>query len=257
MMGRPTNVLAGRDRPVTKRPEVGSEDRDPSIHATPFLQMPPAGTPLLTERQRQDLIRIATRLRLPARMTIYEEDSEAKWLFIVAEGAVKSFRDLPSGRRRIATFLFRGDIFGLAEKGRYVNAAQALTRVTLYRITLTALEEAFKHDVTLQYPFLCKVTHELREAQRRAIAIGRRDAPGRLAMFLMMMRTQQFGADSRTDTIPLVMSRADIADFLALSREATSRACTELERRRLVHFQRGRVVKILDEPGLSALAAAV
>ena len=256
-MKQDAGTASGSSHSVTKRAETKPEDSDPTIRATPFLELPPAGGPLLTDRQRQQLIAIATRLRLPARMQIYEEESAAKWLFIVTEGAVKTYRDLPSGRRRIANFLFRGDIFGLAEKGKYLNSAQSLTRVTLYRIALTSLTEAFHHDLTLQYPFLCKVTHELRESQRRAIAISRRDAPGRLAMFLVMLRRHLFGNDSQADTIPLVMSRSDIADFLGLSREATSRASTELERRGLVHFQRGRTVKIVDDGRLVKLAAAV
>ena len=241
---------------MSKRQEPKSVDREPAIHAVHYLEMPTSG-PLLNERQRQELIQLATRLRLPPRMVIYEEESPAKWLFIVADGAVKTFRDLPSGRRRIANFLFRGDIFGLAEKGKYVNTAQALTRVTLYRIGLAALTEALHRDVELQYCFLCKVTHELRESQRRAIAIARRDAPGRLAMFLVMLRSHLFGAESYEELIPLVMTRSDIADFLALSREATSRASTELERRGLVAFQRGRIVRIVDDTGLRKLAAAV
>ena len=242
---------------MTKRPEPRSAEREPSIRATPYLELPPYGTPLLSERQRQALIQIATRLRLPTKMVVYEEDSPAKYLFIVAEGAVKTFRDLPSGRRRIANFLFRGDIFGLAEKGKYVNTAQALTRTSLYRIGLAELTDAFQHDVGLQYIFLCKVTHELREQQRRAIAITRRDAPGRLAMFLVMLRSHLFGPESHQDLIPLVMSRSDIADFLALSREATSRASTELERRGILEFQRGRLVKVVDDAKLIRLAAAV
>ena len=242
---------------MTKRPEPKTADREPTIRVTPYLELPPHGTPLLTERQRQALIQLATRLRLPSRTIVYEEDSPAKWLFIVADGAVKTFRDLPSGRRRIANFLFRGDIFGLAEKGKYVNTAQALTRSSLYRIGLAELTDAFHHDVSLQYIFLCKVTHELREQQRRAIAIARRDAPGRLAMFLVMLRSHLFGPESHQELIPLVMSRSDIADFLALSREATSRASTELERRGLVEFQRGRMVKIIDDAKLTQLAAAV
>jgi CRP-like cAMP-binding protein len=230
--------LSGRGQAVTKRPEPKIAEREPTIRVTPYLELPPHGAPLLSERQRQALIQLATRLRLPSRMIVYEEDSPAKWLFIVADGAVKTFRDLPSGRRRIANFLFRGDIFGLAEKGKYVNTAQVLTRSSLYRIGLAELTDAFHHDVSLQYVFLCKVTHEL-------------------AMFLVMLRSHLFGPESDQELIPLVMSRSDIADYLALSREATSRASTELERRGLVEFQRGRMVKIVDDAKLTRLAAAV
>ena len=36
-----------------------------------------------------------------------------------------------------------------------------------------------------------KVTHELRESQRRAILVNRRDSAGRLAMFIAHMHLRQ------------------------------------------------------------------
>ena len=58
-------------------------------------------------------------------------------IYAVAEGFVKSYRELPSGRRVIGSFLFPRDIFGLAQKGHYVNTAQAISPVTLFRFPLT------------------------------------------------------------------------------------------------------------------------
>jgi CRP-like cAMP-binding protein len=241
---------------VSKR--VAPDDRPHlSIHANRFLPSLKGSEPLLTDRQREQLRQLSSRLRLPARMTVYEADSQARWLFLNAQGAVKSFRDLPSGKRRVAAFLFPGDIFGLAEDGRYVNSAQAITPVTLYRLPLDALTEVLRRDPELQLAFLCKVTHELRKSQRRAIAIGRRDAAGRLAMFLVMLRDHLGWPASDPDNIPLVMSRADIADFLALSAEAMSRASADLERRKLVQFEGRRLVRVIDRRGLDKLAAAV
>jgi len=46
---------------------------------------------------------------------------------------------------------------------------RAITPVTLYRLPLAALTDLLKHDGELQFQFLVKVTHDLREAQRRAI----------------------------------------------------------------------------------------
>ena len=68
---------------------------------------------------------VSTRLRLPARMVVYREESIAHWVFIIAQGVIKSYRDLPSGKRRVMSFLFQDDIFGLAESGHYVNTTQA------------------------------------------------------------------------------------------------------------------------------------
>jgi len=244
---------------VTKRPDPASllSDPAPLLRTIPFLDVAASAVPVLTDRQRHDLAAIATKLRLPARMKLYLEGAPATWLFIVAEGAVKSFRDLPSGKRRVAAFLFPGDIFGLAESGRYINTTQAITRVTLYRIPLDQLTELLRRDAELQFKVLCKVTHELREAQRRTLTVTRRDAVGRLAMFLLMIKADLAGAGAEADTIPLPMSRSDIAGYLALSLEAVSRASAELERRRLVKFESRNLARILDAKRLGALAAAV
>jgi CRP-like cAMP-binding protein len=247
----------GEEGRVAKRSEHRSGERAPSIRATTFLARGDPGAPLLTERQRADLMQLAARLRLPARMALYEEGSPARWLFINAEGAVKTYRDLPSGKRRISAFLFPGDIFGLAENGRYVNSAQAITPVTLYRLPLDALTDALRRDPELQFAFLCKTTHELREAQRRAIAIGRRDAAGRLAMFLVMLRDRQCGPGSDLSHVSLAMSRTDIADFLALSVEAMSRASADLERRGMVRFEGRHLVQIVEPRRLEKLATAL
>jgi CRP-like cAMP-binding protein len=240
---------------VTKRSVPA--DRQLSIRATHFLGTSAPSGPLLTDAQREQLTHLATRLRLPARMTLFEAESPARWLFLNSQGAVKSFRDLPSGKRRIATFLFPGDIFGLAENGRYVNSTQAITPVTLYRFPLDTLTEVLRRDPELQLAFLCKVTHELREAQRRAMAISRRDAAGRLAMFLTMLRDHLGGRDADPSCVPLVMSRSDIADFLALSLEALSRASADLERRGFVKFESRHLVRIVDRRRLEKLVAAL
>ena len=60
-------------------------------------------------------------------------------MFICAEGALKSYRDLPSGKRRVMAFWFRDDICGLAENGRYVNTVQTIMPTVCYRLPLSSL----------------------------------------------------------------------------------------------------------------------
>jgi CRP-like cAMP-binding protein len=60
---------------------------------------------------------------------------------------------------------------------------------------LWRLADLLRNDPDLQFVFLTKVTHELRKAQRRSIVLGRRDAVGRVAMFLMSLRQHLFGED--------------------------------------------------------------
>ena len=211
---------------------------------------------LLSKAQRQQVASIATRVRLRPRAVIYREDSTAGWVYTIASGVVKSYRDLPSGKRRIALFLFPEDIFGLAENGHYVNTAQAVTEVRLYRIPLDCLERLFIRDGNLQLQFLCKVTHALRQFQRQKIVLTRRDAAGRVAMFLSMLerRAADAGASS---TITVPMSRSDIASYLGLSLEAVSRATALLARRGTLEFVDRHTARILDRSRFDRLVADV
>ena len=97
---------------------------------------------LLTSAEREQLAQIGTRIRLPARMVIYKEESPADWVFAITDGCVKCYRELPSGKRALSAFLFARDLFGLAENGRYTNTVQAVTNVTLYRLPIMELANA-------------------------------------------------------------------------------------------------------------------
>ena len=217
-----------------------------------------AGSPgeLLTARQRRQLSAIATVVRLPARRLLFRENAPATAIFVCNEGVVKAFRELPSGKRRVAAFLFPGDLLGLAENGRYVNTTRTVTPAVFHRLRRDELISVLKGDAELQFHVLCKVTHELRKAQRHAILIGRKEALGRVAMFLVMLeeRTQRA---ARTPLIPVAMSRTDIADYLALSLEAVSRATSDLARRGIVEFPDRHTARVLDRDRLARLAAAM
>src|SRR6185295_10639586 len=141
------------------RGRQGSADHELSLDAVRF----DAGAgerikPPLTAAQRRRLMALATRIRLAPRRIIYPEGDPLSDIFIVGEGLVKSFRDLASGRRRIVTFLFPRDLFGLAENGRYVNTTRTITESLIYRIPYETLSAALQRDAELQFRFLCKVT---------------------------------------------------------------------------------------------------
>ena len=228
----------------------------PGLRAVPLLAADDIPIQLLQPKQRQLLHSIATKVELPKGRIIYRRGSAGAWLYFCQEGIVKTYRDSPGGTRRITAFLFADDMFGLTEAGRYVNTAQALTPVACYRVEKEVLNAVIKQDAALEYQFLCKVTHELRNAQRRAMMLGRRDAPGRLAMFLLMMR-HHVPAGTPEGVIPLPMTRADIGAFLGQSRPSIDKACAELTRRGLVQFPNRQTARVVDTDGLERLAADV
>jgi len=229
--------------------------RQPSLAAIPFRRLAGTGPiELFSDTQRQQLLRQAIVRDFPARTIVYRADSPAEYVFIIGDGVVKSYRDLASGRRRIAAFLFARDLFGLAESGHYTNTVQTITPVRAYALHIDALAELFAHDPAIEYSFLCKMVHVLREAQHHNIIVGRRDAMGRLAMLLRLLRKHDPSHHLRT--IPVPMSKSDIANYLGLSLEAVVRATRRLELQGIMEFVGRHEVRILDHSRFEALAAA-
>jgi CRP/FNR family transcriptional regulator, anaerobic regulatory protein len=208
---------------------------------------------MLTEKQQAELGSIATEVSFRRRVTVYEAGAPAQSVFIVKEGMVKAHRDLSSGRLRVLAFLFPGDLFGLAEDGRYVNSVQTVMPTTCFKIPIGALTDIFLRDSDFQLQFLIKTTHELREAQRQQIVLTRLGASARVAMFLRMLQRRD---DTDSSRIELAMSRADIARYLGLSSESVTRAFGRLVREGIVAFPSLHVAQILNRSRFERLALA-
>ena len=227
----------------------------PSLRAIPFGPGTKHAVGLLSSRQRSQIARIATAVQYPAGKVVYREGSNAQSVFIIASGTVKLFRDLPSGKRPVMAFLFPDDVFGLAQGGRYVNSAQTITPATLYSMRVATLTDALRHDADLAFQFLCKVTHELTGSLRHTVIVTRRDALGRVTMFLRMLeQDSRHGQDSR---IEVPVSRLDVANYLGLSLEAVSRALSQLERDGIIAFEGRRRVRVVDRTRFEKIAAAL
>ena len=211
---------------------------------------------ILTPRQRQQLLDISTVIKVPKGHYFFREGQAADAVFVCRTGAVKSFRELPSGAKRIKSFLFPRDLFGLAEAGHYVNTARALMPSSCYRIDLEQLVELLQRDAALEFQFLVKLTHEIRESQRRVIMLARKDAIGRLAMFFVMLRDRQVESKG-SNLVSLPMSRSDIAGFVGHSLETVSRATTRLVKQGMIAFDGRHRLRILDSGRLERIAANV
>jgi CRP-like cAMP-binding protein len=203
----------------------------PSIHAVPLTNTGP--TLRLTARDREHLGTIATMMRVGPGTVFYERGSQAGWIYNIASGTVCSFRPLPNGGERVSAFLFAEDLFGLARRGVYVNSTRAVTPVAAFKFPIDALTGLLMGNAQLQFRFLCKITHTLREAQRRALVLTRRDPVERVAVFLAMMEEAQSGAHAGPRpagaVIELPMTNRDIANFLNLTTGSIEAALDALE----------------------------
>jgi CRP/FNR family transcriptional regulator, anaerobic regulatory protein len=222
----------------------------PSIRAIPMTANGP--TLRLTMRDREHLATIATLLRVGPGTVFYERGTEAGWVYNIVSGTVCSYRPMPDGAQRVAAFLFAEDLFGLAQRGVYVNSTRAVTPVSAFKLPLDALSGLLMGNAQLQFRFLCKITHTLREAQRRALLLTRRDPVERVAVFLAMMDEAQGDKRPNDLTISLPMQHADIGSYLNMTPGSVDAALGALGDRGII-VRQGDSVRVLDRAAFTAV----
>ena len=232
------------------RPAPTTSSR-PSIRAVPFANGPPILR--LTARDKEHLASIATLRRLPAGTIVYRRGHEAHSLYAVASGTLSSYREMADGSRRVLGFLFAEDLFGLARRGVYLNTVKAITLASVFLFPMESLKALLTRDAGLQFRFLAKATHAVRESQHQAIMVTRRDPVERVAMFLSMIEEAQGDKRSDRDPITLPMTRQDIADYVNLPVGSITPALVALEQRRVIHRNEDGSVVVTDRRRFGSL----
>ena len=234
----------------------GAPRTGPTFIAPELWRATNPGHPL-TEEESALLAVISTVVRFKKGEIIYREGDRADAIFNIITGVVKKVRPLAEGGEHIVAFLFPRDLVGLAQEGIYVNSAVAVTAATLYRIPTAALEARLRQHANLDFAFLTKICHDLRETQRHAFFLSKRHSIARLALFLQMLEHQQIAHIDGSPEVYVPMSRSDIAAYIGVTHEAVSRSFRELANRNVISLRDRQHLKVIDRAQLEALIAGL
>ncbi len=175
---------------------------------------------------------------------IYAEGDPSGSLYQVVSGVVRIYRLLADGRRQICAFHMPGETFGFEVDAERHFFADAVTGVRL-RVIRPG------YDIDVSRNLLAMALRALSRAQDHLLTLGRTDALGRVAGFLLEMSERQDAHEQ--DTIDLPMSRIDIADYLGLTIETVSRALAKLKDARVIRLSSARQVVVLRKTALQSL----
>ena len=168
---------------------------------------------------------------------------------------MRLYKLLPDGRRQIVGFALPGDFLGMATSARHSFSADAIGAVAVCRFSKTSFARFIEDKPHLLRRINELAIRELSQAQDHMVLLGRRSAEEKVATFLLGWRDRLVQLRGPANTVPLPMSRQDIADFLGLTIETVSRTFTKLERDRVIGIQPGSVC-LLDPARAEAMAAA-
>lgn len=200
-----------------------------------------------------ELESLAEDAHFPDKATLLMQDDPAGSVYNITEGTVRLYKLLSDGRRQIVGFLLPGDFMGLSLGERYAFSADAIEPVTACRFNRTAFSALIDEKPHLLRRLHAAATHELTLAQDHMILLGRRGAEEKVAGFLIGLRNRLQRLGRSSVTVPLPMTRQDIADYLGLTIETVSRMITKLSRDRLLMVVPGGI-RILNDAALETLA---
>lgn len=188
----------------------------------------------LEASELDELDRISQSKTFAPNAMLFEQGAIAGSVFNVTDGIVRLYKSLPDGRRQIVGFALPGDFLGLALMDRYGVAAEAVTNVRACRFARTAFlgfVDDKPHLLRRLHEF---AGHELSLAQDQMLLLGRRSAEEKVAAFLLNLQKRYGRIGAMSVTVPLPMTRQDIADYLGLTIETVSRTFAKFAREKII-----------------------
>jgi CRP/FNR family transcriptional regulator len=192
---------------------------------------------------------------VPAGRALFHQGDPATQVFNLTAGMLRLTKLLPDGRRQVLGFRFAGDFIGVGQGKTQTFTAEALSQATLCRFPAARFDEFGEAHPALERALYRKAVHELDAAQQQLLLLGRMTAAERLASFLLdLARRQNGGKGGPPHFVDLPMSRADIADYLGLTKETISRLLAQFRAQRLLRLETLNRVELLDHHALTELA---
>lgn len=186
---------------------------------------------------------------------VYEAGAPFSALYIVRSGAVRSYITQVDGSERIVGFHLPAEFLGLDGPSHAARETSAVTLETtsVCRIPYARLQPLMARLPRLQVHLMRVMSREILDDRHLQLLLGRRTAEARIASFLLWLARRNGRRRLSTTHFHLPMPRADVANYLGLVIETTSRVFTRLHRTGVIELDR-RDVRVLDLPRLCALA---
>lgn len=173
---------------------------------------------------------------------IFSQGDPGDCWFEVISGTVRTCHFHVDGHRQLTGFFYQGDVFGV-EYGWRDAAAEAVTNTVLARRPASnGGPDAPGQNRALE--------RALDSANQCIFLLGRRNANERVAAFLLIAAKRL----SAIGSVPLPMTRGDIADHLGLTIHTVSRTISGFVRQGLIELDGPQSCRLLDPGGLRAIA---
>lgn len=242
---------------MSKRPPISSSNRADSSPPDELAHISLLN--ILSSADRQRVLQDLTEQRYTKKDVIFREGDPTEYFHIVKEGTVKCVKSTPDGKECTLKMLMPGDLFccdAAAFEGTcHPGTAQPMGDVSILRMNKKAYFDMLRRNPEAAIEVIKHLGNRLNEAQEKAkvLALDRTDQ--RLAALLVDLATRSGIKDSQGITLPMRLTRQDMANMVGTTTETAIRIMSRFKRDRLVSGTATRLM-IRDLDRLKALASS-
>jgi CRP/FNR family transcriptional regulator, anaerobic regulatory protein len=194
----------------------------------------------------------------PARQNIYRAGEINDGVLLVCEGWAVRFIQLPNGKRQILSLVMPGDLISPASmlERRFPFSIQAVTKVRSCTISFHDVLAGIRQSPLLFDAWVRLAAAEHRQADRRLVDLGQRNAVERVAALLydILLRYEERGELRDDNAFPFPMSQQQIAEFTGLTPVHVCRVVAKLRKNGICQVGHG-TAKVCDRAELERLAS--
>lgn len=207
----------------------------------------------MPEEQLKRVSEICVPSRYNKGQTIFLEGDEARGFHVAAAGQVKIFKLSPDGREQIIHIYGPGEPFGevpMFEGGNFPANAEATMNSVVLFVPRDGLYRLLREDHTMALNMLAALSKKLRRFTVKLENLTLREAPQRVAAYLIDLSDRSGGADE----VELDVTKGHLAGLLGTAQETLSRVLKKMSGAGYIAVK-GRKITLLNLDGLEDLAS--
>lgn len=180
---------------------------------------------------------------------LFREGDDADYVYEIKSGIVRLTRVLENGRRQVIAFGLPGEIIGFPNGDFHHTDCDVIETAEIVAHRRRSLETG-EGDLETHDRLLRAALREITAMQDHFMMLARKSAVEKVASFLMVLSQRKGTPSGNYTTVPLPMSRADIADFLGLTVETVCRSFTLLRKNGAITLVTPQTVLVQDMQAL-------
>lgn len=184
---------------------------------------------------------------------LFREGDASGNIHIVREGQLKLTTTDAEGNEQIVGIGLNGHMVGFynVDEDHYSYTAEALTHVKTCQIKHKNMLKILAENPVVSNRMIALLNDELGQAQLLIRLLGKKSSHEKVALFILSLLPDKH--DANTISMPLPLSRRELAQLLGLTIETVSRIMSDLKRKNILNAPRGRI-EILDIKNLKSFA---